>query len=52
MTVHKQISKYLIPAVKYGGGSLMLLGFFGPGALVKVNGIMNLTKYQDMVASA
>ena len=45
--------KYLIPTVKYGGGSLMLWGYFastGPGALVKVNGIVNFTKYQDIFA--
>ena len=36
--------KHLIPTIKYGGGSLMLWGCFaasGPGALVKINGIMN-----------
>jgi hypothetical protein len=36
--------KYLIPTVKNGCGSLMLWGYFTsthPGALVKVNGIMN-----------
>ena len=45
--------KHLIPTVKYGGGSLMLWGCFaasGPGALVKINGIMNSTKYQDIFA--
>ena len=45
--------KNLIPTVKYGGGSLMLWGCFastGPGALVKVNGIMNSTQYQDILA--
>ena len=49
-----------IPPVKYGGGSLMLWGCFsstGPGALVKVNSIMNFTQYQyifdkNTVASA
>jgi hypothetical protein len=39
--------------LKYGGASLMLWGYFastGPGAPVKVNGIMNFTKYQDILA--
>ena len=38
--------------MKYGGGSLMLWGRFaasGPGAL-KINEIMNFTKYQDISA--
>ena len=45
--------KHLISTVKYGGGSLMLWGCFaasGPRALVKINGIMNSTKYQDILA--
>jgi hypothetical protein len=40
-----------IPTVKYGGGSLMLWGYFAStssGALVKVNGIMHFTQYQDI----
>ena len=45
--------RHLIPTVKYGGRSLMLRGCFaasGSGALVKINGIMNSTKYQDILA--
>jgi hypothetical protein len=45
--------KYLIFTVKYGGASLMLLGYFpstGPVVLVKVNGIVNFTKYQNILA--
>ena len=37
----------------YGGGSLMLWRCFaasGPGALDKMNGIMNSTRYQDILA--
>ena len=44
--------KYLIPPVKYGGGSLMLWGCFaasGPGSLVKTNGKMNSTKNQSIL---
>ena len=44
--------KNFIPTVKYGGGSLMLWGYFastGPGALVKVNGIMEFTQNQDIL---
>jgi hypothetical protein len=44
---------YLIFTVKYGGESLMLWGYFasiGLEALVKVNGIMNFTMYQDILA--
>lgn len=44
--------KYLIPIVKYGGGSVMLWVFFsskGPGNLVRVHGIMNALKYQDIL---
>ena len=39
--------KHLLPTLKYDGGSVMLLGCFaasGPGALVKINGIMNSAK--------
>ena len=46
--------KHLIPTFKYGGGSLMLWGCFtasGLEALVKINGIMNSTKYQDILAT-
>jgi hypothetical protein len=43
------------PTVKYVGGSLMLWGCFastGAGALViKVNGIMNSSMYQDILAN-
>ena len=41
--------KHLIPTVKYGGGSLMFSGCFaasGPRALVKINGIINLTHFR------
>ena len=43
--------KLILPTIKYGGGSLMLWGCFaasGSGAFVKINGIMNSTKYQDI----
>ena len=45
--------KHLIPTVKYGGGLLMIWGCFaasGPGALFKINRIMNSTTYQDILA--
>lgn len=38
--------KYLIPTVKYGGGSLILWGYFsikGPGQPIRVHGIMDST---------
>lgn len=44
------LEKYPLPTGKYGGESLMCFGGFaasGPGYLVKNNGIMNCTKYQD-----
>uniref|UniRef100_A0A8K9UWL6 Reverse transcriptase domain-containing protein n=1 Tax=Oncorhynchus mykiss TaxID=8022 RepID=A0A8K9UWL6_ONCMY len=44
--------KYLIPFVKYGGGSLMSWCFFsskGPGQLVRIHGIMDSINYQQMV---
>ena len=44
--------KYLIPTVKYGGGSLMLWGCFsskGPGQLVRIHGIMDSIKYQQIL---
>ena len=43
-----------IPTVNYGGGYLMFWGYFastGPGAVVKVNGIMNFTQYQGILAN-
>ena len=43
----------LIPTLIRSGGYFMLLSCFastGPGALVKVNSIMNSTKYQDILA--
>ena len=45
--------KYLIPTIKYGGGYLMFWGYSAStdhGARVKVNGIMNFTKHQDILA--
>ena len=45
--------KHLIHTVKYSGGSLMLWGCFaanGPEALVRINDIMNSTKYQHILA--
>src|SRR4029434_1485197 len=44
--------KHLIPTVKYGGGSLMLWGCFsskGPGHLVRIHGIMDSIKYQQIL---
>ncbi|KAI4881623.1 hypothetical protein NFI96_023264 [Prochilodus magdalenae] len=41
-----------MPTVKYGGGSVMLWACFpskGPGNLVRVHGIMNALKYQDIL---
>ena len=45
--------KHLIPTVKYGGGSVMFWGCFnsiGPGALVRIDCIMNSTKYLAILA--
>ena len=45
----------LIPTVKYGGGSIILWGCFsskGPGNLVRVHGIMNSMKYQEILHMA
>uniref|UniRef100_A0A803K548 Transposase n=1 Tax=Xenopus tropicalis TaxID=8364 RepID=A0A803K548_XENTR len=42
-----------IPTVKHGGGSIMLWSCFssaGTGALVKIEGIMNSSKYQSILA--
>ncbi|MCJ8729688.1 hypothetical protein PDJAM_G00109390 [Pangasius djambal] len=50
-TAHHQ--KNTIPTVKHGGGSIMLWGCFssaGTGALVKVEEIMNSSKYQSILA--
>src|SRR4029434_8567228 len=44
--------KHLIPNVKYGGRSLMLWGCFsskGPGHLVRIHGIMDSIKYQQIL---
>ena len=45
--------KHLIPTVKYGGGSVIFCGCFNcrvPGSLVRIDGIMNSTKYQAILA--
>src|SRR4029434_10669962 len=44
--------KHLIPNVKYGGGSLKLWGCFsskGPGHIVRIHGIMDSIKYQQIL---
>ena len=49
--MHKE--KHIIPTVKYGGGSIMFWGCFnssGPGTLVRIDGIMNSSKYQAILA--
>ncbi len=51
-TAHHQ--RNTTPTVKHGSGSIMLLGYFysaGSGALVKVEGIMNSSKYQSIYTS-
>jgi hypothetical protein len=43
----------LVPTVKHGGGSIMLWGCFsaaGTGNLVRINGIMDSIKYQEILA--
>ena len=44
--------KHLIPPVKYGGGSLILFKWFAASseAPFKMNGTMNSTKWQDILA--
>ena len=49
---HSHIEKTPIPNVKYGGGSLMFWGCFsskGPGHLVRIHGIMDSIKYQQIL---
>ncbi len=46
------MEKYLMPTVKYGGGSLMFWGCFsarGPGHFVRIHGIMDSVKYQQIL---
>ena len=50
---HGYTEKHLIPTVKYGGGSLMFWRCFaasGPGAIFNINGTINSTKYQEILA--
>ena len=42
--------KNLIHMVKYGGGSVMFWGCLIPAALVRVDGIINSSKYQAILA--
>ena len=42
-------SKNLIPAVKHGGGSVMVWGCSGPGRLALIEGIMNSALYQRIL---
>uniref|UniRef100_A0A674EJM0 Tc1-like transposase DDE domain-containing protein n=1 Tax=Salmo trutta TaxID=8032 RepID=A0A674EJM0_SALTR len=45
--------KNTMPTMKHGGGSIMLWGCFssaGTGALIRVEGIMNSSKYQAILA--
>jgi hypothetical protein len=45
-------SKNIIPTIKHGGGSIMLLGCFaagGTGELHKIDGIMRMGNYLDIL---